>query len=276
MERKVAKNHITFTVKGSNEHWDAFENDSWEANTFDLLDKYLRNEDTMVDVGAWIGPIALYAGHKVKACYAFEPDPVAFAEFRTNLSLNPVLSKRVYAINKAITTDGKNVKLFARWNHGDSGSSLLKRVKSQNSFVEAESMTFEDVVKTYHLGAVDFIKMDIEGGEFFILPAILDFLKDNRPTLLVSFHYASLLEYYELRYFPLSPLRRLYRILDPGKSWIKNRVHHRFQSLIESLSFYKVYDEHGNFIPPQNLTDLRFEQLDMLLFTNRPAVNPLT
>ena len=34
----------------------------------------------------------------------------------------------------------------------------------------------------------NFIKIDIEGGEYIILPAMKNFLKINKPTLLISIH----------------------------------------------------------------------------------------
>jgi len=269
MERLVTKNGITFTIKGSSKHWDAFQSNTWETETFKLLDNFLQPDDTMLDIGAWIGPISLYAGQKVSVCYSFEPDPVAFQEFSSNLKLNPGLEKKIHPINKAITTDGKKVKLFSKWSHGDSGSSLLKRVKSKNDFVEVDSVIFKDLFALYNLNKVDFIKMDIEGGEFLILPTIIDFLREQKPTLLISFHYTALCEYFELQYFPQGALRRIYRLLDPKKGWIRKRANKNIVSLIESLTFYTIYDATGNIIPPERLNSVNFQQLDMLLFTTR-------
>ena len=269
MDRKVVKNNIAFNVVGSAEHWDAFQNNRWESETFAVLDSILRPDDVMLDIGAWIGPISLYAGQKVKACYSFEPDPVAFKEFTTNLALNPNLSTKIFPINKAITTDGQPVKLYSKWSHGDSGSSLLRRVKSKNAFVEVQSTTFQQLLLTEKPEKIDFIKMDIEGGEFIILPTLMPFITTSKPTLLLSFHFAALIENYELKYFPYGLLRRIYRFIDPSKNWIKGKANAFIHQLLQSMDFYNVYNEHRQLIDREKFHQLNFEDIDMLLFTTR-------
>ena len=269
MQRQVIKNNIAFTVTGSIAHWDAFQDNTWESNTFSILDKFLRPDDIMIDIGAWIGPISLYAAQKVRTCYSYEPDPVAFQELSTNLKLNPALENKIFLHNAAITIDGRPVKLYSRWNHGDSGSSLLRRVKSKNTFVEVASNTFSEALAAHNLTAVDFIKMDIEGGEFIILPSMIEYLKQYKPTLLISFHFAALCENYELKYFPHGILRRIYRTIDPNKKWIQAKANKHIHELLGTLNFYTVYDDVLSPLTPDKFDAIDFKNVDMLLFTQR-------
>lgn len=62
---------------------------AWEPHTFVLLDQHLRADKVFVDIGAWVGPLALYACTKPDVrVVALEPDTVALARLRRNLALN--------------------------------------------------------------------------------------------------------------------------------------------------------------------------------------------
>jgi FkbM family methyltransferase len=218
----------------------------------------------VVDIGAWIGPVSLYVASKTTRCFSFEPDPVAFKELTNNINLNKDLSAKIEVFNKAVTPDGKKVTLFSRFDYGDSGSSLLKRVKSTNQFVEVESVVFENFLAEKNISKVDFIKMDIEGGEFFVLPQMLPFLRKQKPSLLVSLHFSALCEYLELKYFPWGWMRRIYRLLDSDKSFLKREANKIIQKMIGTLNFYRIYSED---LAPFKGEQLSFEHIDMLLLS---------
>lgn len=260
-------NQVTFFAEGNDYDWQIMSDGTWEADTFALLDRFLRPGDTMLDMGAWIGPVSLYCAAKVKKCYAFEPDPVAYKQLVHNISLNPGFEKKINVMHMAVTPDGKDVRLYARFSHGDSGSSLLKRVKSVNSYVDVKSVTFDQFLAQHPNERFDFIKMDVEGSEFKLLPLMRAYLEQQRPTLLISFHHAILCENYELLYFPWGILRRVYRKIDPQKKWIRSRATTQLRSLLESLSFYTMLDSHQKTFDVQQASDEALEQLDMLLLT---------
>lgn len=266
MSKQVNKNQVSFNVTGSLEVWKSVEDNSWEASTFAVLDHYIKPSHTVVDMGAWIGPITLYSASLARHCFSFEPDPVAYQEFSENIKLNTSLVSKITAFNKAITTDGKPVKLYSRFSHGDSGSSLLKRVKSKNDYVEAESLTFKSFVETPHVPKIDFIKMDVEGSEFFLLPTMLDYLKENKPTLLISFHHAALCEFFQLRYLPFGVLRRVYRFIFPAQQHFKRMADREIANLINQLNFYEVMDTRLHKVSVKSLSQAGFEHIDSLVF----------
>ncbi|EGW36165.1 hypothetical protein DOT_5949 [Desulfosporosinus sp. OT] len=61
---------------------------------------------------------------------------------------------------------------------------------SQNNFTEVRGITISDFLTEYDVKDIGFIKIDIEGGEYSIIPSMHDYLCSNRPTLLlyISFH----------------------------------------------------------------------------------------
>ncbi len=62
---------------------------AWEPHTFVLLDQHLRPNSVFVDIGAWVGPLTLYACTKPGVrVVALEPDAIALRRLRENLQLN--------------------------------------------------------------------------------------------------------------------------------------------------------------------------------------------
>jgi len=61
-------------------------------------------------------------------------------------------------------------------------------------FIKAKSIKWDTFVITYNPGKIDFIKMDIEGGEVVVIPAMHDYLEEHKPLLHLSLHPAFLPE----------------------------------------------------------------------------------
>lgn len=260
----IKRNNTTFITNDQNiEFWEKFNNGDWEKETFQILDNNINSSNIIVDIGAWIGPISLYLASKVKYCYSFEPDPKAYSNFSENLKLNESI-KNIKAFNKAITTDGKDLKLYSRHSHGDSGSSILKRIKSTNRFYQVESITFKDFIVSEKIDKLDLIKMDIEGGEFFVIPSMLEEIKRFRPTMLISFHYDALVEYYMQKIIPFGILRRIYRIFN--FDFIKNKAKLKMIETVNLLGCKNITDQDGSAINISKLYKINLSTIDMLLF----------
>ena len=88
---EIQRNNVKFKVLYSPdriEFWKKFEVNKWENETIQILEKYLTPETYFIDIGAWIGPITLYASKFANKIIAFEPDPVAFDILQKNIELN--------------------------------------------------------------------------------------------------------------------------------------------------------------------------------------------
>lgn len=166
--------------------WNYVVSNEWEPHTFNILNRFCSKEHSYVDIGAWVGPTVLFGAQLSKQCFAFEPDPHAFASLQTNLKLNPNIIN-TYAYPVAIGHVNGIVKFGTNSNKGDSMSSLL--FADQESW-DVESITLRDSFSKYGIENCNFIKMDIEGGESQVLPAAKEFLSEIKPTLYLSLHTA--------------------------------------------------------------------------------------
>jgi len=195
----------------------------WEPETFAVLDQFLSPESDYLDIGAWIGPTVLYGARKARHVFCFEPDPTAFRHLAWNLDLNGI--RNVSAFGVALSDQFGVARMAStRGEPGDSTSSLLHDAAHGT---DALTIAWDQFQATQDLSRVSLVKMDIEGAEFFVLPTLLDWLKQKRPALFLSLH-APL----------LSDADRQSRVV----------------GLLESLQFYgQIRDEHNQPIQKETL-----------------------
>jgi FkbM family methyltransferase len=213
-------------LRGNNDSfWKAVASNSWEPETFALFERFLDRDHSYIDIGAWIGPTVLYGSQIAKLAYGLEPDPIAFAELKQNVVLNPSLAHRIRLFNACIAQTSGSVAFGSRGTGGDSTSSLLFSAEKTSWSVTA--FTFEDFVRANGIDDCNFIKMDIEGGEYEVLPTMLEYLQANRPTLHLSLHPCYL----------KSSLGLIGEMITRVRKTL---------NLLQSLSFYKhIYDDRG-------------------------------
>jgi FkbM family methyltransferase len=189
MPRTIVKNGHKWKAHDQDAaFWNRVEEGTWEPLTFSVFDRFLDAEHSYLDIGAWIGPTVLYGASVARHCYAMEPDPLAYSELCRNVDLNASIKDRVTLSRQCLAAACGPVRLGNKTSSrgGDSMSSLLF-ADSRVSW-EAEGVTLERFFSDNHICDCSFIKMDIEGGEFEVLPAIAGYLAEQRPTVYLSLH----------------------------------------------------------------------------------------
>ena len=173
----------------NSEFWDSLESGEWEPDTFKIFDTFVTEDTYFLDIGSWIGPTALYAAQIARQTYAFEPDPVAYKELIANVEANDGANwiGRLQVWNKAVAEHDGKIKLGSRLKVGDSMSSVLFADEA-NSW-EVETVGFDKLLQGEQLKNKKlFVKMDIEGGEFKLIPALRETLQKHDITLYLSTH----------------------------------------------------------------------------------------
>jgi len=208
------------------EFWKLVSSGAWESDTFAIFDRFLDREHSYLDIGTWIGPTVLYGCQISKSVYGLEPDPIAHAEILNNVALNRPLTDNVRLFNACIARQSGEVLLGSRGEGGDSTSSLLFAKKRTHWKVKAYA--FEDFIHENRVTDCNFIKMDIEGGEYQIIPTMTRYLKAQRPTMHLSLHPC---------YLKFRPLGVVGRLLARWWGTLK---------ILRGLGFYKhIYDHSG-------------------------------
>jgi len=176
---RVMDNFIT----SSWSYWNLYANEQWEPKTLQTIDNILPPNGTMYDIGAWMGPMSLWAAKTKQArVIAIEPDPEAYRQLNNNIALNK-LDSLITTLNIAIT-DQEGIGKLGIIMNGDSASSMTRPANQKQ--VEVECHTLRWLTDRY--GPVDVIKMDIEGSESLIIPDFEPVLWSNCKYLVLALH----------------------------------------------------------------------------------------
>ena len=181
-----------FTVDAAREgaFWERFASGAWEPETLALLAERTGPGVQFLDIGAWIGPTSLFAAAGGAEVVAVEADPVALVWLRRNLALNPELAARIRVFDKVLTPEG-GVARFGT-NRGRGGNSMSSTLHAEMATewtlpaaTPAELAAF--AAPAAGSAARRFVKLDIEGGEYAVLPRLGPVLA-GAEAVLVSWH----------------------------------------------------------------------------------------
>lgn len=168
------------------------QHESWEPDTFAILNTLVDPDTVMLDIGAWIGVLSVFCAKRAKRVVAYEPDPQAFEVLTANVALNAC--HNVTCTPTAISDSDGFVFLAGNPADGRFGCSTSQIRPSRDATttgVQVPSLRLDDAVDRLRLsdGERLFIKMDIEGGECFAIPAAHKVWERRpKPVLLLSLH----------------------------------------------------------------------------------------
>lgn len=149
-----------------------------EVDAFEDAVARLQPGDVAIDCGANVGKFTLPMARSGAEVYAFEPNPVAFAELKKVTAAYP----NVTLFQAAVTTEAGPVKLFLHKRDADdpmffsTSSSLLagKRNVREDRYEVVEGRPFLEFLRSLGDRRVRLLKMDIEGAEVGVLNQLLD------------------------------------------------------------------------------------------------------
>lgn len=207
---------------GRRAFWDSVVAGQWEPHTFTAFRRFASSTCSCIDFGSWIGPTVLYAARFARHVHAIEPDPIAHEELVANIILNPDLQARVTVYSHCIAPGPGPVSLYsggmfynARSQFGDSMSGIVPApgCTGQPSRI-VDGIPLADFMATNGVTDCRLIKMDIEGGEYELIPGRWRQLAAfGMPTLFVSFHSPGQSRRQELIGTCLEELRHCYKWL---------------------------------------------------------------
>jgi FkbM family methyltransferase len=142
----------------------------------------LRAGDVVVDIGAHIGTVSIYAAKKWPGVrvYSYEPNKDNFARLQRNIEKMRV---RISAHNVAVTGDGREVALFGDSRDSSGGHSIY----GEGSGPLVPSTTLASIFRDNNIERCSLLKVDCEGAEYEVLYAAGDLL-DRVDNLSIEFH----------------------------------------------------------------------------------------
>ena len=171
--------------------WAQFAGGGFEPGTQRIVEEHAAPGRTFVDVGAWIGPFTLLAASRGARVVAYEPDPRAAAELRANLARNPGLPGPVEVHEVALSASTGTGLLVADAGLGNGRSSVTAidaTVPVDGSAATVHTVDARSEAATEAWRGCALLKIDIEGGEYAVIPRLRGHLRRERPALLLSLH----------------------------------------------------------------------------------------
>lgn len=161
--------------------------DTWLLESYRLEGRCeVEPGDVVLDCGAHVGNTALYFAQKTGDTghvYAFEPMPDAF----TLLEKNTGQLSNVSPVNSAVL-DKQGIVKFSEMG---AGSAPVEGWHSA-PVVPAYATSIDAFVRDQHIEKVDFIKMDIEGGEAAALEGARETITRWKPKMAISVYHKAL------------------------------------------------------------------------------------
>ena len=164
----------------------------FEEGTLRFFDAVLPRCDRMIDWGAYVGFTTLYAASHGVEVSAFEPSITNFQYLSANIAVNRALAPQIRLYGHGVGPTDGSVELYAKA-YADSGSSVFEVVERGQSVAGRSAGRIElraaaDILRRVGVNGRTLLKIDIEGAEYAVLPAIAGVLAECKPWLHVSFH----------------------------------------------------------------------------------------
>jgi FkbM family methyltransferase len=142
----------------------------------------MKEGDLFVDVGANIGVYALHAARRVGEkgkVFAFEPTPETFSDLQQNVQSNRCLNVTCEKIALADQIgEGRLIEC------GRAASNRISLLPLAGNHETISIRTLDDYCQANMIRRVDFIKVDIEGGEADFFSGGIKTLKKDKPVIL--------------------------------------------------------------------------------------------
>jgi FkbM family methyltransferase len=197
----------------------------YEREETERIAQLVRPDMTVLDIGANLGyftlQMARLAGGGGKI-HAFKPNPEMFTRLEENVRFNPELADGRIKIHRLALGEKEGEAEFFCPITGSEGVGGLKDIQRAplREVIKVSVQTLDDFLAEQKITRVDFIKMDIEGGELGVLRGAPRVLKEFRPTILFE-AYEDNTAHYNYRVYDIQSYleQREYQIKQAGMSF---------------------------------------------------------
>jgi FkbM family methyltransferase len=190
--RTITRNGITYEVNLSEAiDLTLFLSGSFQKEVF-ASQYYKIPEDAVVfDVGANMGSMSLPFADITKKgkVFSFEPTHHAFSKFKKNLSLNTELAQRITLINTFVSdkiTTLDTSAAYSSWSltENDNGNEQHQiHGGAMKSSSGVGIVTLDEVVEKEKIKRLDFLKIDTDGHELYVLKGGINSIQQFKPVI---------------------------------------------------------------------------------------------
>ena len=152
----------------------------YENSILKKLQSYIKENAVILDIGANIGNHSVYWAVKANAkrIYSFEPVQDTFKILKKNIEINE-LTDKVKIFNIGLSNEKINGSI-SHYDPSNIGGTSIKQDLNGNLVLDKlDNIEIEE-------GAIDFVKIDVEGHELEVFQGARETLTKYRPTIFVE------------------------------------------------------------------------------------------
>ena len=157
----------------------------WEPYVKSILDKEVKYNDVIIDIGANIGVYAIPLAKRVSKVIAFEPHPKISEMLEKSIELNQLhniilIKKPVGDMKKKVSYNLSVIPMY-------SGVNINNNVDSAIETIEIQSIDLDTALSMEN--KVDWLIIDVEGFEINVLNGARNILKKYSPKIIIEAHH---------------------------------------------------------------------------------------
>jgi FkbM family methyltransferase len=167
---------------GASLYWTGFH----ELREFIFLHRFLKREMVALDVGANLGEYTLFMAKRLTAGHviSFEPMELIRIQLQENVQLNNF--KHVIIFDFGLSDKQQQLQLHEVDDGNEGLGTLFLGDKRSRRSIEITLESLDDKWDSFQLLRLDFIKIDVEGSELFVLQGAKKTIARFRPFILVE------------------------------------------------------------------------------------------
>jgi FkbM family methyltransferase len=188
----------SFTIivdRGPPSFWKLLEKGKWDTNLIEFIVDLVKPGETILDVGAWEGPLSFLFSHQVTETgkvYSFEPMPLQFSTLEHLVKINRI--QNIFPYQLAMSNTVGSLVL-----HSDRPGSTMSTMQDPRKFTSARKASKFNVQINCECTTIDDfctnkkvepngIKIDVEGAEQEVLKGAVKTIEKFRPWCILEFH----------------------------------------------------------------------------------------
>ena len=148
--------------------------ETYQLSEYKLAMKMVKNKRVAIDIGANLGIMSYRMVKDFEYVHAFEP------LFYDYLSKN--VNSNNFKVYPYAVGDEEKIETMPIGIHRSGGSNIVK--------TKEEDQTYKDVkvvkIDSFNIKNVDFIKIDVENYELYVLLGSLNTIEEYKPTILIE------------------------------------------------------------------------------------------
>ena len=195
MQKSIRIGDSIYFLSSDDDYLDAM-GDNFEPYMVELFRALIGPDDIVADIGANIGLTAILFSSLAQKVFAFEPSPSTYRILLDNFARANVTN--VKPINLGLGAKQESLPItFARNNR--SGGTVSNKIKFNKDHVTEEIQldTLDRYFADYEIKP-NFLKIDVEGFEQYVIEGGRRFLENNKPIVVL-----------EMNHFCLNVLQRI-------------------------------------------------------------------